>query len=415
MRVLLISDSYPPLVGGATRSTQQLAHQLLLRGHQVTVVTAWQRKQPTEEDDQGVQVFRVRDLTSRVPGLSADPYRHTPPPWPDPEAVIRLRRIIRSRKPDVVQSYGWLTYSAAVALLGMRVPLIVSVDDYGLACAKRTFVYRDGSICGGPRFAKCLSCSRDFYGAIKGASATVGVLGGRHLLGHVARGIRYNSTYTQGRMRASLSQVTARAQMIETVIPPFAEPLPNDRVPDSDLMDSLPRQPFILFVGALRIVKGVDVLVRAYGRLVGAPPLVLIGPRAPDTPVLDAPGVQVIEGASNATVMAAWRSSLFGVAPSRLAEPYGLVVHEAMSQGRPVIGTSPGGHADMIVQGVTGLLVPAGDVEALTRAMQRLIDEPELRQQMGVAAAARVLSFNVDDAVSQYEDLYRRAARPEGR
>lgn len=46
MRVLLVSDAYPPIIGGATRAAQQLGRQLTLRGHRVQVATAWQRDLP---------------------------------------------------------------------------------------------------------------------------------------------------------------------------------------------------------------------------------------------------------------------------------------------------------------------------------------------------------------------------------
>ena len=66
---------------------------------------------------------------------------------------------------------------------------------------------------------------------------------------------------------------------------------------------------------------------------------------------------------------------MFGVFPSKWPEPLATVVHEAMSSGRPVIGTTPGGHEDMIDDGETGFLVPGGDSEALATAMARLIDD----------------------------------------
>ena len=58
---------------------------------------------------------------------------------------------------------------------------------------------------------------------------------------------------------------------------------------------------------------------------------------------------------------------------------------KGMSRGKAVIGTTPGGHTDMIVDGVTGLLVPPGDVDALRAAMQTLLDDPELCVRFGRA------------------------------
>ena len=122
MRIFLVSDSYPPLIGGATRATQLLAHELVKRGHTVMVATAWQKNFPSREMDGEVEVARLRDLTSRAGWVSSDAHRHTPPPFPDPEATPRLRRLITRFRPDVVHAYGWLAYSAAAALEGLDVP-----------------------------------------------------------------------------------------------------------------------------------------------------------------------------------------------------------------------------------------------------------------------------------------------------
>lgn len=196
-RVLIVSDSYPPLIGGATRQVQLLAHRLLERGHSVVVATAWQAGAPATEDDAGVEVFRVRDVMSRVRFLSADRTRHTPPPFPDPEAVWRLRRIIRRVGPEIVVSYGWLSYSTAVALAGTRIPMILSIRDYGNVCALRTLFWKNRKICAGPVFSKCLDCAATVYGPIKGAVAVGGVLAGRSLLGTRMRAVQSNSRYMQ--------------------------------------------------------------------------------------------------------------------------------------------------------------------------------------------------------------------------
>ena len=71
---------------------------------------------------------------------------------------------------------------------------------------------------------------------------------------------------------------------------------------------------------------------------------------------------------------------------STMPEPYGLVVAEAMAAGRPVIATTSGGPAEMITDGVDGLLVPCGDIAALAAALQRLDTDPALRARLGAAA-----------------------------
>ena len=70
------------------------------------------------------------------------------------------------------------------------------------------------------------------------------------------------------------------------------------------------------------------------------------------------------------------------VLPS-LAEPFGLVLIEAMALGRPVIATRAGGPREIVEENVTGLLIPPGDPAALARAMQLLLKDKVLRIGMG--------------------------------
>lgn len=74
-----------------------------------------------------------------------------------------------------------------------------------------------------------------------------------------------------------------------------------------------------------------------------------------------------------------------------LADPLPLVVQEAMSVGTPVIATRSGGCSDMVVDGETGLLIPPADPEALSRAINTMIDTPlEERARMGKRGQQRL-------------------------
>jgi glycosyltransferase involved in cell wall biosynthesis len=403
VRALLVTDSYPPLVGGATYWSQQVARRMSARGHSMTIATAWQPQTAAFEMDGAVAVHRIRDLTSRIPGISADPYRHNPPPFPDPEAVVRLRRLIKALRPDLVHSYGWLTHSVAAALLGSDVPLLVSTQDYGNICALRT-LYRHDEICSGSAPAKCLECASRSYGAAKGAAAVAGIFGSRPLLRRKVTRVHSISRYVAGVIEKDL-----RPRAPIEIVPNFGEDLSGEPV-DETILDQLPAQPFILFVGALRRVKGIVELSSAYERLSSPPPLVLAGPPAPDTPESFPAGVTVLHSVPLPTVMAMWERALFGVFPSRWPEPLGNVVYEAMSKGRAVIGTRPGGHEDMIEDGRSGLLVEAGSVEELQRAMERLISDADLRASLGQGAVERSRAFTEEAVLPELARLYEETA-----
>ena len=157
----------------------------------------------------------------------------------------------------------------------------------------------------------------------------------------------------------------------------------------TELADRLPDRPYILFVGALQPHKGLGPLLAAYEQLENPPPLVLIGSVWPETPKQFPPSVTVLHNVPHHVVMAAWERSLFGVAPSVWPDPLPGVVREGMSKGIAMIASNIGGNTDMISDGETGLLHPAGDARALAARLQELIIDPQRRHDLGQAGRAR--------------------------
>lgn len=97
------------------------------------------------------------------------------------------------------------------------------------------------------------------------------------------------------------------------------------------------------------------------------------------------------------------------VNPSR-NESFGVSVLEASSCARPVVATAAGGLKDVVLNGETGMLVPAEDVEALAAAIERLALDEELRDRMGKKGREFViknfdLSANVETTIKYYEQL----------
>jgi glycosyltransferase involved in cell wall biosynthesis len=402
VRLLLATDYYPPFIGGAQIQSSVLARELHARGHEVAVVTPWQKGIPEQRDDQGVTVFGVRQLRTLPWFEPREQVQQHQPPFPDPVSVLAIRRIVRRFRPEVVHSFGWIGYSCALALTGTSTPLVVVARDYAYGCANRTLM-RDGRECSGPALRKCVPCAGRNYGTPKGWIAALGVLGSRPLLRRRIDALHSISGYVQLMMRRDFLHDSAKEDVvIHDIIETAGVGSPAD-----PLLERLPDEPFILFVGALRQIKGVAELIAAHARLPSPPPLVLIGTVEPDTPPIP-PNVVVVRDAPHAVVMEAWERSLFGVFPSQFPEPLGTVVCEGMSRGKPVIGTAPGGHTDMIEDGVTGLLVGRHDVDALAAAMQRLIDDAELRARLGAAARLRAQDFTAAASIPRVEALYAR-------
>ena len=71
MRILMLSQFYPPIIGGGAIHVQSLSAELLSRGHEVAIVTLRHQGQAEFELDQGVRVYRISSSMSHLPWLLA--------------------------------------------------------------------------------------------------------------------------------------------------------------------------------------------------------------------------------------------------------------------------------------------------------------------------------------------------------
>jgi glycosyltransferase involved in cell wall biosynthesis/SAM-dependent methyltransferase len=133
--------------------------------------------------------------------------------------------------------------------------------------------------------------------------------------------------------------------------------------------------PHVLYAGRLSEEKGVRELLQATEGL----PRVVVGDGPLRAEVPDAVGF-----VPPAQLHAYYERAAVVACPSR-REGYGVVAREALAHARPVVASSVGGLTDAIEDGVTGLLVPPGDADALRAALERLLDDAELRSRLGEA------------------------------
>jgi sugar transferase (PEP-CTERM/EpsH1 system associated) len=95
-----------------------------------------------------------------------------------------------------------------------------------------------------------------------------------------------------------------------------------------------------------------------------------------------------------------------------VSEGMSNTILEAMASGLPVVATRVGGADEMVRDGITGALVPAGDATQLADALDRLVGSPELRQSFGRAARRRTEDeFSLHGMVQRYQAFYRDAVR----
>jgi glycosyltransferase involved in cell wall biosynthesis len=397
MRILMLAQSFSPVVGGEERIVEDLSAELARRGHEVGVATLRQPVGDPPRRDDGVEIHLLESAVRRIPGIPVDAERTYAPPGPDPLTVRGLRRVIRERRPDVVHAHNWLGHSYLPLDRRAGPAFVLSLHDYSLVCATKRFFYR-GGVCAGPGARKCLAHSVENYGTAKGAM--------------VAAGTRLGEPWLRRRVDMFLPVSDAvrdlsglGPELPHRVVPNFIGELPPAPAADDPRLTALPEEPFILYFGDVTEDKGVRLLVESYAKLDGAPPLVLVGRVLVDD-LPDLAGLHVLGRMPHALAIEAVRRSLCVVAPSLLPESFGIVALEAAAAGKPAIVSDIGGLRDVVAGGETGLLVPAGDGDALAGALRRLCDDASLRMRMGAAAAERAKLFGPDEVVPRFEAAY---------
>jgi glycosyltransferase involved in cell wall biosynthesis len=403
LRILLLAQFYPPIIGGEERHVRSLAMALAQNGHHVAVATQWYPGATSSyEMDGDVGVYYIRGLLQRLSGLFTDSERRHAPPFPDPELVTALRRVILKEKPDIVHAHNWLLASFLPLKAWSGAGLVVTLHDYGLVCAKKTFMRQD-EICSGPSVTRCLPCAGRFRGYVVGTVTTItNFASGRTALNVVDRFIAVSHAVARYNR---LAESGVAFEVIPNFIPDNLSELSRDSDP---CLRELPDDGYLLFVGDVMHLKGADILVNAYAELNQPPPLVLIGRRCPDTPTNLPANAQILgPWPSRSAIMHAWRRCLFGVVPSVLPDACPTVVMEAMASGKPVIASEIGGIPDLVNHGETGLLVPPGDVGALRDALQDLLAKRELINRMGMASLASVEHLKAAAVVPRIEQVYK--------
>lgn len=152
-----------------------------------------------------------------------------------------------------------------------------------------------------------------------------------------------------------------------------------------------------LFVGQVIRGKGVDLMLQALARLSGDWRATIVGAgnhletcRELARTLGIAQQVTFTGWVPNDELEPYYSRARAVVVPSRWPEPFGMVGIEAMARGRPVIAFGSGGISDWLRDDMTGMLVPTGDIAAMSSAMQQLLDQPETARTMGAAAARHV-------------------------
>ena len=177
------------------------------------------------------------------------------------------------------------------------------------------------------------------------------------------------------------------------------------------------RPPLVVSVGRLKEPKDFESLFRAAARVDGDFRLRVLGD-GPDRPALERLLAELgleqrVELAGDADDVPEQLAGADVFVLSSRSEGLPMSILEAMAAGLPVVATRVGGIPELVDDGRTGLLVGAGDVDALAEALQRLVDDPELRRTLGAAGRERAeAAFDLERFRREHLELYALALSP---
>lgn len=172
----------------------------------------------------------------------------------------------------------------------------------------------------------------------------------------------------------------------------------------------------LLFVGRLEKMKGVEFLIQAISFIIKVFPqttLTIVGNGPNKTDLINLTKkiqleeyIQFIGWVENKDLDTYYEKASIVVVPSTSTEGFGIVILEAMSVGRPVIGTNVGGIPEIIDDGVNGYLVEPENPEQIAEKVIKLFLEEDSLKDFGRKARKKAEEFNIEKYVDDLEKVY---------
>jgi glycosyltransferase involved in cell wall biosynthesis len=401
MRILVLTNQYPPhSIGGYALSCQSIVERLMLRGHEVYVLTS-DVSVPGAADAPDEATGGIhRDLYAWFRGLGRQE-----PKVPNPPLRDRLRyerrnqrimlKVLREWRPDVVSVWdmGAMSLSTLTLVEQAEIPTVVTLHDYWPQYAPLW----DPWLRAFDRWpwARGLAAPTGMVTRAPGLSTALVNVISQDLREKLARDSRWD-----------FSGAKVIPFGIDAALFPVLPPVGGEW------------RWRILYVGRLDWSKGLRTLALGMRDLPAEASLEVLGSGDPEIPAR----MRKIIGGSEAdervrfsnfprTELARrYRAADVVVFPSEWDEPFGLVPLEAMACGVPVVATGTGGSAEYLRDGHNCLLFPPGDSPGLALAVKRLADDLELRNKILEGGGRTARDHSLERCVDELETLHFTAA-----
>lgn len=411
LRVLVTTDSFPPVCGGSGWSTWELVRGLHARGHDVHVlkVSAGDASGTTEETYEDCRVTVVRVRAPHTPFLRNIVKNERL--WRDLARALTTR--LRAAPVDVIHAQHVMTTVPSIrAGRATSTPVVATVRDYWPVCYWSDLIYDPSQprLCPACTAGMMTRCVRPRAGALAPAAWPM------------IPYMRANLA-TKRRTLADASAIIAVSHAIARDLPARAPDLratPLHTIPnpidlsalDATLADPAPLPgPYVLYAGKIATNKGTQYLAKAVADAGITWPVIVAGD-GPDRAALEADAhsrgvdLRVLGWQDRRAVWTWMRHAAILAFPSYGPESLSRVLIEAAALGVPIAAMDTGGTTDIVRPDETGLV--AADAAGLARALERLAGDAPLRERLGSAARADVRArFDAAAVVARVEAVYR--------
>ena len=417
LRILVVTDAFPPVCGGSGWSTWELSRGLVARGHHVEVVKveAGDCSGVFETSYDGMRVTEFCRTATNIPFVRN--VQKNERLWAALEKFL-VARLTEGRFDLVHGQHAMTTVPSINAGVSTGTPSVATVRDYWPVCYWADLIYDPAQpiLCPACTVSMMTRCVRPRAG---GATAAAWPL-----IPYMRANLQTKRT-TLARAGAIVAPSHAIARDLKARAPELANtplytiPNPVDMTRLDEIVARSTRlrpDPYALYAGKLATNKGVQYLLRAYKQAGITWPLVIAG----DGPLraafeseareLDIP-IHVLGWVTRDQTLAWMRHASLLAFPSYGPESLSRVLIEASALGVPIAAMDTGGTRDIIHPGLTGLL--SASPEDFANDLARLFRDERLRESLGTQARAEAhAKFAAPSVVERVEQVYRSLLEP---
>lgn len=447
MKIALCTHRFTqPFVGGVDVYADRLGRALTRLGHEVIFIAFDSTARldqngisVSSENYNGMEVWRLKFSFDSRPKEAFD-YLY------DPEAGSIVKDILMEQRPDlfIVMNFYTITLAVVEAAKALEIPVSYIVTDFLPICRRATHIRWDGSSCQvGESVKSCAECFISHRALGRFASTLLNQVPTGTIKHWAERHHSYAPYHPLWLIKPYLKHAADMVRRLD-IIEPLRQKIDFVLAPNHYIMNTYLSKGFssdqvyflpfavepdhtlskvqhlpasytrFLFIGRFQPYKGAHLLIDAFNSLKSPNGATLTIYGTPEngyssyfdglkTMMNSNPRIYYRGQIAPSDLDQAFAEADYFVFPSTWHENSPLIILDALQSKTPIIGSQIGGITDIVKDGSNGLLFPMGDKSALQSLMQKVIDQPQLKEELILGTAK--LPF-IDEYAQTIVDLF---------